>query len=294
MTTFNSIPPKDHSLVVFFVLSFLISWVVWVPACLASYDLVSFKATPTLSGSLGAIGPSLATLITIAIYDGKSGFRDLFKRLLTWRVGFRWYLFVLLWAPLLSLTTTIISILFGSPIPNFAQPPFVKVFSSLPPVLMNVNPFIFLPFFFFQQLLFGSSMGEEPGWRGYALPRMQFQNDSWRASIFLGLLWGLWHLPLWLTKGNFAQEAFIGWHYLELVATSILFAWVYNNTRGSLFLALLFHASIGVTGLFLASAEFNPWTPAVFNWGAVLLLISFSNRVNHAMTTKNTYPFDKP
>lgn len=280
MTTLNSIPPKPHSLITFFALSFLISWTVWVPASLASHDLISFKIDPTLSGSLGAIGPSLSALITIAIYDGKTGFRDLFKRLLTWRVGLRWYLFVLLWAPCLSLAVTAISILFGSPKPNFAQPPFVDIFSRLLPTLGNVSPFIFLPFFFLQQLLFGSSMGEEPGWRGYALSRMQFQSDAWRASILLGLLWGLWHLPLWLTKGDSAQETFIVWHYLELMATSILFGWVYKNTSGSLFLALLFHASIGMTGLFLASTEFYPWLPAALSWGTALLVITFSKGVD--------------
>lgn len=280
MTAVKSILPKPHSLVTFFALSFLISWIVWVPVSLASHDLISFKFDPTLSGSLGAIGPSLAALITIAIYDGRTGFLDLFKRLLTWRVRLRWYLIVLLWAPCLSLTVTAISILFGSPRPNYAQPPFVNIFSSLLPALGNVSPFIFLPFFFLQQLLLGSAMGEEPGWRGYALPRMQFQSGAWQASILLGILWGLWHLPLWLTKGNSAQETFIGWHYLELVATSVLFAWVYNNTQGSLFLTLLFHASIGVTGLFLASTKLYPWLPAVLSWGTALFVIAFSNRVD--------------
>ncbi|MBK6644251.1 MAG: CPBP family intramembrane metalloprotease [Anaerolineales bacterium] len=281
---------KPHSLTVFFALSFLISWMVWVPASLASHNLISFKIDPTLSGSLGAIGPSLAALITIAIYDGGTGFRDLFGRLLTWRVGLRWYLFVFLWAPCLSLTVTAVSVLVGGSIPNFAQPPFANIFSSLLPTLGNISPFIFLPFFFLQQLLLGSSMGEEPGWRGYALPRMQFKSGAWQASILLGMLWGLWHLPLWLTKGNFAQETFIGWHYLELIATSVLFGWVYNNTKGSLFLALLFHTSIGVTGLFLASVEFYPWLPAAFSWGTALLVTTFSKRVDRAMAIKSIYP----
>jgi len=290
MTTVNSVPPKAYSLLIFFTFSFLISWMVWVPAYLDSYNLISFKINPILSGSLGAIGPSLSALITIVVFEGKIGFQDLFKRLLTWRVGLRWYLFVLLWAPCLSLTVTAISILFGSPPPDFAQPPFVSIFSNLPPALGNVSPFIFMPFFFLQQLLLGSSMGEEPGWRGYALPRMQFQRCAWRASILLGMLWGLWHLPLWLTKGNSAQENFIGWHYLELVATSILFGWVYNNTQGSLLLALLFHASIGVTGLFLASTGLYPWLSAVLSWGGALLIITFSKCIEHAAAIESTYP----
>lgn len=92
-----SIPSKPYSLVTFFVLAFGISWAVWVPSALASYGFLSFHIDPILSGGLGAIGPSLAALITTAIFEGRSGFSSLFKRLLTWRVGFQWYLFVLLW-----------------------------------------------------------------------------------------------------------------------------------------------------------------------------------------------------
>lgn len=146
-------------------------------------------------------------------------------------------------------------------------------FPHLPPSLSNVSPLVFLPFFFFQQMLFGSSMGEEPGWRGYALPRLQPQENRLRASLVLGTLWGLWHLPLWLTRGNSAQETYIGWHFLELLATSVLFTWVYNNTQGSLLLALLFHASIGVTALFLSSAEFHPLIGVALVWGMVVLVV---------------------
>ncbi|MBV6402996.1 MAG: hypothetical protein CNIPEHKO_03318 [Anaerolineales bacterium] len=264
-----SISPKPYSLAVFLILAFGISWAVWIPAALASYDFIRFQINPFLTGLLGAIGPSLAALITTAAYDGRDGFRGLFKRLLTWRIGLQWYLFALAWPVVLSLTKTGISILLGSPIPNFSQPPFVNLF----PELLNATPLVFLPAFFLQQLLFGSSMGEEFGWRGFALPRLQFKKSSLNASLLLGLIWGTWHLPLWLTKGNLVQDGFIGWHFLELMATALLFTWVYNNTQGSLLLALLFHASIGVTGLFLSSAALHPLIGATLNWGMAGLVI---------------------
>lgn len=264
-----SISSKPYALATFFVLAFGISWVAWIPAALASYDLISFHIHPILSGMLGAMGPSLAALLTTALHEGRAGFRDLFKRLSTWRVGLQWYLFALFWPAVLSLTKTGLSVLLGGPIPNFSQPPFVNVF----PGLLDAGLFVFLPGFFLQQLLLGSSMGEEIGWRGFALPRMQFEVSSLRASLVLGLAWGAWHAPLWLTRGNLVQDAFIGWHVLELMATAVLFTWVYNNTRGSLLLALLFHASIGVTGLFLSSAESHPLMGAALGWGAAALVI---------------------
>lgn len=264
-----SILAKPRSLVVFFTLAFSFAWIVWVPAALASYGLISFQISPILSGLLGTLAPSLAGLVTTVIYEGWAGLRNLFKRLVTWRVEFRWYLFVLLWPATLSLTTTGISILLGSLAPNFSRPLFVDVF----PQALGINPFVFVPILFLQQMFLGSSMGEELGWRGYALPRLQFRQASLIASLLLGLAWGAWHLPLWLTKGNLAQETFAGWHFLELLATTVLFTWVYNNTRGSLLLALVFHASIGVTGMFLAAVEYHPAIPVALSWGLVALVI---------------------
>jgi membrane protease YdiL (CAAX protease family) len=274
MTSTIFISAKPRSLVVFLALAFGISWIVWIPTALASYGLVSFQIDSNFSGLLGVFGPFLATLITTAIHEGRAGFSTLFKRLLTWRVGIQWYLFVLFWPAVLSLAKTGIAVVFGSAVPNFSQPPFVQLY-PLPPELLNTTPFIvFLPFVFLQQMLIGSSMGEEPGWRGYALPRMQAHQSSLRASLLLGLLWSVWHFPLWLTKGHPMQETFLGWSVLGLMATTVLFTWVYNHTKGSLFLALLFHTSIAITGLFLASAETHPLIDVALSWGVVVLVIA--------------------
>jgi uncharacterized protein len=268
------ISSKPYSLVVFFALAFGISWVVWIPTALGSYGVVPFQIDLTLSGLLGAFGPFFAALITTAIYEGRAGFSTLFKRLLTWRVGIQWYLFVLFWPAVLSLAETSIAIVLGSTVPDFSQPPFVRLY-PLPPELLNTTSFVvFLPFVFLQQMLIGSSMGEEPGWRGYALPRMQANQSSLRASLLLGFLWSMWHLPLWLTKGHPMQETFWGWSALGLVAATVLFTWVYNHTKGSLLLALLFHTSIAITGLFLASAESHPLVNAALSWGMAILVIA--------------------
>lgn len=245
-----------------------------MPTTLASHGLVSLQTNSTFTDLLGAFGPFFAALITTAIYDGRAGFRLLFKRLLTWRVGIQWYAFALFWPAVLSLAKTGIAVALGSAAPNFSQPPFVGLY-PLPPELANTVPFIaFLPFVFLQQMLIGSSMGEEPGWRGYALPRMLAQQSSFRASLLLGLLWSVWHLPLWLTKGHPAQGTFLGWTVLGLMATTVLFTWVYNHTKGSLLLALLFHSSIAITGLFLASADTQPWIEVALSWGMVALVMA--------------------
>lgn len=144
----------------------------------------------------------------------------------------------------------------------------------IPAELASNRPFAFLPFVFLQQTLVGSSMGEEPGWRGYALPRLLAGRGVLGASVILGILWALWHLPLALTQGHPLRRTFFGWTFLGLVATTILFTWVYTHTQGSLLLALLFHTAIAVTGLFLSSADAHPLVEPLLTWGAAILVIA--------------------
>ncbi len=84
----------------------------------------------------------------------------------------------------------------------------------------------------------------------------------------------MWHLPLWLTRGYEAGETFVGWALLGLVAHAILFTWVYNHTRGSLLLALLFHTADAVTGMFLSPAAASPLLGLALSWGATLLVVA--------------------
>jgi membrane protease YdiL (CAAX protease family) len=269
-----TVTARPRSVVAFFLLAFGISWAVWIPAALGSHGLIPAQFSFAPSPLLGTFGPFIAALIATAIFDGRAGFGSLFKRFLVWRVNILWYLFVLLWPAIFSLIKTGVAVLIGAAVPDFSQPPFVSLY-PIPAEVKDVVPFIaFLPFVFLQQMLLGSSMGEEPGWRGYALPRLQDGRSSLVASLVLGFLWGIWHLPNWLMKGNPVQQNFLGWEILGLMATTVLFTWVFNNTKGSLLLALLFHTSIAITGLFLASAEIPSWLGVALNWAAVAVVVT--------------------
>ncbi len=92
--------------------------------------------------------------------------------------------------------------------------------------------------------------GEEIGWRGYILPRLQARHSALVASLVVGLLWSTWHLPkFWGTGANHGRS-FI-WYMLFSLAASVLYTWLYNNTHGSLLLVTLFHASDNTAGMFL-------------------------------------------
>lgn len=257
----------------FVLLAFGISWALWVPAALASHGVIPAVLPATASSLLGAFGPSIAALILTWNAEGGPGLRGLLRRLGIWRVGIGWYGVALLWPAGVSLLTTAIAMLLGSAAPAFSQPPILAL-APLPADVMAATPVLaLLPALFFQQTLLGSSMGEELGWRGYALPRLQLRHSAFRASLELGLVWAMWHLPLWLAKGHPIQGAALGWAGLNLLATSVVFAWLLNNTRGSLLLALLLHSSIALTGLFLASATGGYLIEAAVRWGLVAFLL---------------------
>jgi len=273
-----SVPPRRYSLLAFFVLAFGISWIVWVPAAAASWGRLPLQLSPALTGLFGAFGPSLAAIILTLASEGAPGLRRLLGRLLRWRAGVQWYAFVLVFPAAISLANSALYVLVGGSVPDFADPPVLHLY-PLPPELSDIGPWVLLPFVFLQTLFFGSPMGEEIGWRGYALPRLQASRSALRASLILGLLWGLWHLPLFLTRGHPLSQEFFGWYVLGIVADAILFTWVYNNTRGSLLLALLFHASFIVTELFVASAEATPLLSLTLEWSVVAIVVAMAGPV---------------
>ncbi len=270
-----SILLRRHALIVFFLLAFGIAWGFWIPAALATKGLLPFPIPETLAGLLGVWGPSLAGIFVTAAHDGRAGLGTLFRRLSIWRVELRWYLFVLLWPAILSLLVTGFSLLFGSPAPDFAHPPVMNEY-PVPPEAFSAGFLPLLPMVFVIQV-FGSSLGEELGWRGFALPRLQTRRSTLLASIVLGVLWGLWHLPRVWTPGEPFDAAAFGWLMLGFVLNSVLYAWVFNGTKGSLLLVVLFHTAQPVTNLFLAKVP-NPLVESAITV-ALVGLVAFATGV---------------
>src|SRR5207249_1526063 len=200
-----------------------------VPAALASRGLLPLQIPPMLTSVLGTFGPSLAAVILFSVTAGKKGVAALLWRLVLWRVSLQWYAFVLLWPAILSLAASGLAMLFGSAAPDFAHPPILR-FASLPSEVKGIGLLVLLPIAFLQQFFLGSSMGEELGWRGYALPRLQARQSALLASIVLGLLWGLWHLPLFLTQGDARASIPFEWWMAGIVLAAIVYTWVYNHT----------------------------------------------------------------
>lgn len=216
---------KRYSLIFFLVLTLLISWLPWYAG----------------SGGLLVFGPTIAGVIVTIVVSGKAGLRDLTQRALRWRVSWVWWATALLLPGLLTLITVGINIALGGKTPGFT---FFRTEWYLAPV-------------FFLITLVGGPLGEEFGWRGFALPKLQQKWGPLAASIIIGTVWGLWHLPQFFFPGSFHAEIGIGLLPLYVVGEivlSLMMTWIYNKTGGSLLLGgFIFHNADNFWGVVLAT-----------------------------------------
>ncbi|MEW5984066.1 MAG: CPBP family intramembrane glutamic endopeptidase [Acidobacteriota bacterium] len=219
---------------IFFGLTFLISGFAVAPLIAAQYGLAPFPVPPLL-GLAAAIGPGIAAVTTVLLEGGRPAVWRLLRSALQWRVPFRWYAGVLLFAPLLLAATYALHAWLGAPLPS--------VSSRLPQVL---------PVFLF--LMLQTGFGEELGWRGVAQPRLQTTLGLVRAALVVGVVWSFWHLPLFLIRDSMQWQlvrvagaaAAVGGYSVYLVVTAILFALV-MNASGSLLMPMILHGAINAT-----------------------------------------------
>jgi uncharacterized protein len=205
---------RRHPLITFFVLACALSWWPWI---LYAFDLLPLPIV--------GFGPFLAALVVLAITRGKMGVVDLLRRMVRWRVGLKWYAVALLLPVVVALTAAAINVyLLGAQASSSAAQ-----LGGLPSLI---------PTFFLLLLIPGlGGTWEEPGFRGYALPRLQIGRSALFAALTLGVLWALWHLPLFITRTDHWNES------VQIIAWTVVFAWLYNNTQGSVLLAMLMHAT---------------------------------------------------
>ena len=227
---------RRHPLSCYFFLAYLLSWIGWLPLVLSQngLGLLPFHLPPAAIAG-GGLGPIGSSFIMTTITSGKAGLRQLLRRFIIWRVGALWYVFAILGIPVLFFLGVIIIV-----------PGAWSAFhlSSLPFILM-IEAGLFLA------QMFSSTLAEEPGWRGFALPRLQERYGSLRGSLVLASFWGCWHFPLFLLSGyNGSGSGILGVgipfteFLMGILGTTIIITWVFNHTRGSLLIAMLIHAAI--------------------------------------------------
>ena len=233
---------KRHPLAVFFGLAYALTW--------PTIPLVSVSP---LLGLPGLFGPALAAIVVTGLTGGKADLKDLLGRIVRWRVGTRWYAIALGLPVVLTLATGGIHLLIGAP------------------AALRLGTLSLL-----EPILFVLVVGEELGWRGYALPRLLARRSALAASLILGVLWGVWHLPTFFVPGAPQHGLPIPAFVLLTVAYSVLFTWIYLHTRGSVLIATLFHGAINLSqGLFLGGLDPARvyWLLAAVYTAAALVLV---------------------
>ena len=253
---------KRNALPIFFILAFALTWAIWIPATLTKLSGGgSILGPDNPVGQFGRWAPGIAAVILTAIIAGKQGVGTLFRPLKIWRVNIGWYLVVLFYQPLLFLFAKWIDGLFGNT--YLVVSPLASVHIDAPVIFVIIGVII--------SAIPGAFM-EELGWRGFALPKLQYRTTALNASIFLGLIWGVWHIPSMIFFGE-TNTLNIIWSVANFIPVTILFIWLYNNTQGSLLLVTLFHASTQYSNNFLGTVPTE--TANIVTWlvAAVILFI---------------------
>ncbi len=244
--------------IIFFLLAFGITWIVWVPRAINPAGFFDSGFGETL-GMTWSYGPALAAVATAVITSGRDGLRELWSRLITWRVGWIWYLVAILGPLALVVVVALINLALGG---SFAEAMTDLFDDGAAAVVLT-----------FLALCLTDGLGEETGWRGYALPRMLDTTGAVAASLVLGVLWAAWHLPLFWTEGSSLFETSILILFLRLPATSIMFTWLFQRTKGSLLLAIVFHAALNLFAPLPAGSSRVQWIGVGVQWIVALLLI---------------------
>ena len=234
---------RRQALISFFVLAYALTW--WV------YPLL--RISPFL-GFFGLLGPALAAMVVVSITEGKTGLKRLLGRVVRWRVGIGWYAVALGLPAVITLGAAGLHLILGAP------------------TALRLGQLSIL-----EPIIFVLVLGEELGWRGYALPRLLDGRSAVLASLILGVLWGFWHLPAFFIAGTPQYGLPFSAFLLLTVAYSVIFTWVYLRTRGSVLIATLLHGAINFSqGFFLAGIDPSReyWLLAAVYSLAALVLVS--------------------
>jgi membrane protease YdiL (CAAX protease family) len=215
----------------FFILTFSLSWLIWIPLMLSHFGIAFHipESTSAIVRLLGVLMPAVSAIILTAASGEKAALRHLFARLTLWRVGWDWWVTAVLVFPALLAVIAVINNAFG-----LSRVSFVP--TEISALVVNI---IFLLI---------AVLGEEIGWHGVALPALQQKNSALISSIILAVCWGIWHLPFWLILDTFDQFGvlYLVMNLLFVVPTTFYVTWFFNRSKYSLLLPVAFHLTFNI------------------------------------------------
>jgi uncharacterized protein len=250
----------SKNLGVFFITTFLFSWVSWLPIILYNLNTIESPAGAILF-MLGGFGPSIIGFIAIFLTAKKEERKELWLRLVdVRRIGLKTLIVALIFYPLTFVIALGINLVLGGSLPQSDQL-----------TGMLANPVVFIVSGFIILLL--GPLSEEVGWRGYALDKMQTNFSPIQSSLIIGFVWAFWHLPLFFMPSTLhGSEGFLSFftvgYFLTVIAYSIIFTWLYNQTQRSILIAVLAHFSIN-----FVIGTLSPFDGLIFILTTILLLV---------------------
>jgi membrane protease YdiL (CAAX protease family) len=239
---------KRWPLVAFYVLVFATLWLLFL--------VLRATVHPLLAVLIGSWLPDLIAVLVVGVAEGRPGLRALFGRVVRWRFGARWYAIALLGPIAVTFLAVGVYALLGNPVTSFAPA------RALLPIALAA--------------IYTGATGEELGWRGFALPRMQARWNALVSSLILGVLWGLYHYPAWLIPGTPQESVPFAAFMLGVLPFTVFISWVFNHARGSLIVAFLAHFAFnfagGITGALGVSGLF--WITVAIWWVVATAIVA--------------------
>lgn len=232
---------RQYPLRSFFFMAYAFSWIMLIPFILSQWNILpDTKGFQVFFVLNPFAGPTLSAYIMSRITGGKDAWINIRKRFRRFKAGWIMYGIILIGIPLMMLFGIIIF------------PGALASFKGFPPAFPAAYILSFIAIFFG-----GGPLGEEIGWRGFALPRMQERYGALRSTLLLGGLWTFWHLPHFLTtaqRGGPGSSLSIFYinlpiFFLLVMSITVIMTWVFNRTKESLFIAILLHTSINTFSL---------------------------------------------
>lgn len=218
---------------------------------------------PPAASQLGALSSSLAAIVLVVVEGRKGGLRELLGRFLIWRVGIQWWAIALLFAIIPSVAALYLFNLLGGPPVDWSRLP--QLYTVVPMFIM---------------LTIAAGIGEEFGWRGFLLPRLQTRHNALVSALIVGVIWAIWHIPLFFIKGTSQYDQALQGGLLPailaysafVIVSSIQFTWVFNNTKGSVLLAAVMHGAMNTWGGYID--VYRGHFGGILTYAAVSVLVS--------------------
>ena len=263
---------KRRPLLAYFAITFGLTWGLGACFFLFPAQLTAVFGKVSVTNPLfilAVYAPTISAIVVTSFIDGAAGIRRLLARFLLWRIGIRWYLAILVGIPMLS----VIAMLLNA---AFTQTPlsidhWYQLFLLGPTGHWIVDAAAAGGLWSVVRVLIGSffadpgPLGEELGWRGFALPRLLKDRSALSAGIILGIIWGVWHLPAFLIGGTPQNSMSFPFFMIGAVGISVLMTWAFKGTGGSVLATALIHWT------FNTCSDLSRMPLAIFSVGLIVI-----------------------